>query len=499
MATTWGISSEFGFYRPNLAEIIEDAQQDMKDTFGGELNVGDNSRAGMLVKVQSGREFKVWQQMESVYNSQTKNGAEGDFLDELYAYQGITRNAATFGTGVTVVETDATAEDITEIPVDTTFNATNGLQYLSETSRAISDFVIGYKIQGTTLQTGTYTITITNSDNIITSATYALISNDDADRITFFNNLKTFFDTALPNDTATILVDTTPSDVSFYVGYVLSGSDYLLTGVTETFKMKFGTLRIGNRFSESSVLATESGFNPLAPNNITSMTPTPLGYVSVTNLEDFFSGTDVETDAAFSVRAETQADAPNSGTRPAILAELNAIDSVVGAALDKVVDIGTGVVTVEPILFGGETEDIAQVLYDTQPINNQYIGDISYTVQTEDGKTEDIKFSRGVDLSMSVRVEYSPLNGIPLSTTEQDEIKVAIEAVNSNISVGGTVFNGQLAGAVFDVSPTRFTQMVVKIKLESEPEGSYSTADYIPDAKELPRMSQDRVEIVQIF
>ena len=495
---TWGISAEFGFYRPNLAEIIEDAQQDMKDTFGGELNVGDNSRAGMLVKVQSGREFKTWQQMEAVYNSQTKNGAEGSFLDELYAYQGITRNPATFGTGVTVIETDDTAEDITEIPIDTTFNATNGLQYKSETSRAISDFVRAYKIQGTSLQVGTYTITITNSANIITSATYSLISNDDADRITFFNNLKTFFDEALPNDTSVILIDTTAGDVSFYVGYVLSGSDYLLTGTTEVFKMKFGTLRIGNRFSESSVLATESGFNPLAPNNITSMTPTPLGYVSVTNLEDFFSGTDVESDAAFAVRAETQSDAPNSGTRPAILAELNAIDTVVGASLDKIVNLSTGVVTVEPILFGGETAEIAQVLYDTQPINNQYIGDISYTVQTEDGKTEDIKFSRGVDLNMSVRVEYKPLNGIPLSTDEQDDIKTSIENVNSNISVGGTVFNGQLAGAVFDVNPSRFTEMVVKIKLESEPSGSYSTDDYVPAARELPILSEDRVEIIQI-
>jgi hypothetical protein len=358
--------------------------------------------------------------------------------------------------------------------------------------------VKGYKIDGTSLVAGTYTFTVTNSDNLVTAATYALISNDDADRITFFNNLKTFFDTALPNDTANILIDTTAGSVSFYVGYTLTLGEYLLSGTAETFKLKFGVLRIGNRFSEHSVLATETGFNPLAANSINSMVPTPTGYVSVTNIEDFFSGADVETDAAFSVRAEQQADAPHSGTRPSILAALLAIDEVVGASLDKVVNLVTGLVTVEPIMFGGLTETIAQTLYDTQPINNQYIGDISYVVSTEDGKTETIQFSRGIDLNMSVRVEYKPLNGIPLSAGEQLDIQNSVESVNSNIPVGGTVFNGQLSGAVFDVNPQRFTQLTVKIKLESEPDSSYSTDDYVPDASELPRLAASRVEIVQV-
>lgn len=498
MATTWGIGTEEGFYRPNLSEVIDDVGVDMKDTFGEVLNIGDNSRAGLLVKVQAGREFKVWQQLESVYTSQTKNGAEGGFLDELYAYQGVTRNGKTFGSGNTIVETDSTSSDLAEITIGTLFNSTTGIQYASETSRTMSDYVRGFKITGTTLQVGTYTLTVTNSANVTTAATYALVSNSDADRTTFFNNLKTFFDTALPDDTATTLVDTTVGNVSFYVGFSFVTPNYLLVGTTDVFKLKFGTLRIGNRFSVSSTLATEKGYNPLAANNIISMTPVPTGFVSVTNIENFFSGSDTETDAEFAVRAEAQSDAPTTSTRPAILAALLAIDTVVGASLDKVVDLGTGVVTVEPILFGGETAIIAQTLYNTQPINNQYIGDISYSILTEDGKTETIKFSRGVDLNMSVRVEYKPLNGIPLSTVEQEAIKISVEGVNSNVAVGGTVFNGQLAGAVFDITPQRFQQLVVKIKLETDPEGSYSTADYIPAARELPRMDRTRVEIVQV-
>ena len=501
MPTPWGISSEWGFYRPNLTEIIESIQQDLKDYFGNEINVGDNSVAGILAKMQAGREFKSWQQLEATYNSQTLNGAEGEFLDELYAYQGIPRNAATFGTGAAIVETDSTSENIDEIVAGVTFSSIAGAQYVAETSRTMSDFVKGYKIEGGTLATGTYTFTVTNADNLISSATYALVSNDDADKLTFFNNLKSFFDLAIPNDTTNIIVNSTAGEVSFYVGFtpvVVDGeTEYVLVGTEETFKLKFGVNRIGNRFSEHSVLATETGYNPLAANNINSILPTPDGYVSVTNIENFFSGSDVETDAAYAVRATQQADAPHSGTRPSILAAILAIDEVVGASLDKNVD-SAGVVSVEPIIFGGETEEIAQVLYDTQPANNQYIGDISYTIATEDGKTEVIQFSRGTDLNMSVRVEYKPLNGIPLAASELLAIQNSVEAVNSNIPVGGTVFIGQLSGAVFDANPQRFTQLVVRVKEETDLSYPATPTDFTPDPSELPRLAAERVEIIQI-
>lgn len=496
---TWGISGDYGFYRPNNSEVIEDTQQSLKDTFGNELNVGESSYADKLIKVQANREFKVWQQLEATYNAQTLNGAEGEFLDELHAYQGIPRNGATFGTGEAIVETNSDTNDIEQITTNTTFSTIGGSLFTVETNRTISDHVKGYKIEGDTLQAGSYTFHVTNSYNVETTATYALISNDDVDRLVFFNNLKTFFDSALPDDNTSVMINTTANKVSFYVGFTFSDNDYLFTGTEETFKLKFGSLHIGNRFSEHSVLSNETGYNPVASNNINSITPTPTGYVSVTNIESFFSGSDVETDAAYTVRALQQADAPHSGTRPAILSSLLAIDEVVGASLTKQVDLTTGLVTVEPVIFGGLTEDIAGVLYNTQPINNQYIGDISYLVATEDGKTETIQFSRGTDLKLSVRVEYKPLNGIPLSNAEQTEIQLSVEDVNSNIPVGGTVFNGQLSGAVFEVNPQRFTQLTLKIKLESEPDSSYSTVDYVPQPSELPRLSADRVEIIQVY
>lgn len=495
---TWGISAEHGWYTPNQLEVIEYTQQDLKDILGGELNLGDNSIAGMLAKVQAGREFKVWQQMSSVYFSQTKNGAEGQFVDEMYAYQGVIRNGAVVGSGKVLIETSSDAEDITPIVLDTTINTTTGLQYVAETTRNVSDYVKAYKITGISLTPAIYNFTITNKDNIVYTQQFTLFSNTDNDRTNFLTAIKGVFEVLFPDDIGSMFLDTTPNNVSLFIGFSYIDNEYILKGISEVFKLTFGINRIGNRYTEISCVGIEKGYNPVPPFSVTSIIPTPTGYQSATNVENFFSGSDIETDASFAVRAEQQSDAPNSSTRPAILADLLAIPDVVGASLDKQVSLTTGIVTVEPILFGGTTEDIAIVLYKTQPINNQYIGDITYTVQTEDGKTEDIKFSRGVDLNMSVRIEYKPQNGVPLSVTEKENIAQAIQDVNSVISVGGTVFNGQLSGSVFDTNPTRFSYMIVKVKLATEPDSSYSTQDYTPLGRELPVLSSDRVEIIQI-
>jgi uncharacterized phage protein gp47/JayE len=507
---TFGINPEYGFYMPNLSEVLEDNQTDLKNEYGDQLNLSDNSYFGMAAKVQAGREFKVWQQLQSVYYSQTKNGAEGIFLDEIAATQGVIRNGKTFGTGDVVIEVDKTSDDIAEIVIGTTFNTLAGTQYTSVTSRTMSDYVIGYKIEGATLTVGTYTLTVTNSNNLTSSITAALVSNSDADRLVFFNNLKAFFDSALPNDTATILINTEAGKVGFYVGFNLVLTDYLLSGTTSVFKLKQGVNRIGNRFSRSAVIAVEKGYFPLSSGNIKSILPTPTGYVSVTNIAQFFSGSDVETDSAFSIRTEQQSDAPNTGTKPAILAELLAIPEVVGADLDKVVSPTTGVVTVEPILFGGFPEDIARVLYNTQPVNNHYIGDISYSITTEDGKVEVIKFTYGTDLNLSVRISYKPLNGIPLTTNEKILMQEAIESINGSLSAGSAVFNGQLAGLVFDVNPKRFIKLIIEVKLETDNESLYTDEDYLPSAfvsprppavifsRELPRLAASRVEIVQV-
>ncbi len=492
----WGIT-EYGFYRPTLAELIVEGQNSMKAAMGGNWNVGDNSHSGMLIKAEAGAQSKVWQALESVYYSQTKAGAEGKFLDERYTYFGISRRGATAGSGDALVETDHTATDVTEVVAGSVFSGTNGVQYKSTDTVSVQSQVKAYKIEGDSLAIGNYTFKVTTLNGTVHEGTYALTANDNAARATFFNNLKSFFDSIFYTETSKVLIDITSSEFAFYVGFTLSGGAYNPTGMSDRFQLSFPSNRIGNRFTEVNATATQTGYKPLEVGGILGVLPTPLGYVSTTNLVAFNSGSEVESDAEFNVKGENRSDTPRSSTRPSIVGNMLKVNGVVAFALDKTVD-ASGKVTNTPIVLGGSTADIAEELYRTQPVNNTYSGTTSYTVTTADSKTEVIKFTRATEVNRSVRVQYSPVNGNTLTDAEVSSIKAAVEAVKNNINIGGKVFNGQLEGAVFSTNPKRFLNLVVMSKEDIEPDSAYTSNDYTPLPSQHPVLSADRVEVVRV-
>lgn len=242
---------------------------------------------------------------------------------------------------------------------------------------------------------------------------------------------------------------------------------------------------------------TETGFNPLGVGGIASISIPPLGYVSVTNLSEFSSGTDVETDAAFVERARSEVDSPRSATRTAIVAGLLAnVEGVEKVKFNKTVS--TGIVTIVPVIIGGEIADIAQELYRSQPINNVYSGDIQYTVDTEDDDQEVISFSRGVQQQLSVRVRYKTTSNTELTTSEKSTASTNLLDVSESWQLGDKIFNFSLMSAVSSAaSYGRFNSLVVEVKKIEEPDTSYSNLDYQADPTELPDLISDNITFVQ--
>lgn len=493
----WGITST-GFYRPTLDEITIYLQETMRDIMGSSWDISDSSRSGMLIKAEAGLQNKVWQQAEATYYSQTKNGAEGNFLDERYSYFGVLRKGASAGSGEALIETDKSASDISEIISTSLFAGDNGIQYKADTTVFIKNQVQAYKISGTTLSAGTYSYKITNRTGSVFTAVYSLLSNSDVDRLLFFNNLSTFFKSIFTEEQDRILIDSTSGNTGLYIGFSLFNNVYSVIGMSDTVDFEFTTsYRIGNRFTSVSCTAIEVGYNPLSIGGITGVLPTPYGFVSATNIQPFSSGAEIQSDAEYSTLGEVRSDAPKSSTRSAIYAKMLDVEGVTAFALEKVVSVG-GIVSNTPLVLGGTTPDIAQALYESQAADNVYSGATSYTVGTEDGRTEVIKFTRAIELKRSVRIKYTPINGITLSSTEITNIKNAIENVNGNLGIGSTEFNGQLAGAVFDTNPSRFVSMSVETKNESDPDTSYTSTDFTPSMEQLPLFSAERVEVIRI-
>lgn len=481
-----------GFNRSSLQELISELEKDFQDGFSNpQISVEDNENLGQLIKIFSNRENLVWQAMEQSYNSQTINGAEGPYLDEIFARNGIFRENATSGSGFAVVETNSSAIDSTQIVAGTLFNGENGVQYSSPSSVPVSQRVTAYKLDATSIALGSYTLTVKNRVTDVTfNDTFNLSSGATTARQTFIDNIRTF------------LQSVNPSETNIYEsasGLILSwgfDSAFKLRGLEQSVDFQ-SSPSLGNRYTLVEAVATTTGLNPLQAEQIVSMSILPTGYVSVTNINPFSSGTDVETDAAFVERARTVSNNPRSATRPAIVSGL--LQNVAGiekVKFDKV--INSGVVGVTPIVIGGEIADIANELYRTQPINNSYLGTIATDVSTEDGETESIRFTRGVSQALNIRVTYSTDINTPLTETETNTAITNLTDFSEQWQLGETIFNFQLLSAVSSAQGNlgRFKSLLVEVKKEGDPDTSYSNADYVAASNELPTLKSEDIQFV---
>lgn len=469
------------FTRQNTSQIIEQMEQEFQQAFNNpSFTVEDNENIGQLIKVHADRENRLQQTIEMIYDQTTFNGLEGSFLDNAYSLSGIFREPATAGSGDAVVQTDINASDTTPIATGTLFNGNNGVQYRSPATNLVSSRVTAYRLNATNMPLATYNFTITNrqTDEVFTQS-ITLAQGTNTARLAFLNSLLTFLQTVNTGET-NLRVDV--PTLTLYYGFNV-GND--LVGLAQTVNFSV-TPNLGNRYTLVECVATETGFNPLPARSIESMSILPTGYVSVTNISAFSSGTEIETDAAFIERASQLVDNPDASTRDAIVSGLlTRVQGVQTVRLNKAVT--GGIVSVNPIVIGGEIQDIANELYRTQPINNIYTGTISATVATLDDDTETISFTRGEVRNLNIRIRYVSVTNTPLTTTEQTTVNNALVALSESWNLGQTIFNATLAQTVFSsLSSGRLSRLIVETKETTQPDSSYSANDYIAASNVLP-------------
>ena len=345
----------------------------------------------------------------------------------------------------------------------------------------VANRVTAYRLDVSTAPLATYNFTVTNrqTDQVLTKS-ITLANTTVVARDAFINTLKDFLKSVNPEEK-----NIYTSYPFLYYGFNQAND---VVGLEQTVNFAV-TPSLGNRYTLVECVATETGFNPLPAQSIESMNILPVGYVSVSNINAFSSGTDIETDAAFIEKSSQLSDSVNStSTRDAVVSGL--LRNVIGVQtvrIDKTVSGGK--VTVTPIVIGGEIQDIANELYRTQPVDNIYSGEISATVTTLDDGEETIRFTRGVEVNLNIRVKYKTTNNTSLSESEKESITDSLVAFGESWGLGETIFNYSLAQAVgSSVSVNRFSRLVVEVKESGQPEDSYSTNDYIALSNELPKL-----------
>lgn len=499
MATKYGLT-DAGFQLPAYSDLTEETKASLRAVFGENFNTGTNSIADKFSSIFNEREYQLYMLMADVYSAQTLQGAEGIYLDDLLGKRGIFRNGKTKSTGTIQLTVDSTVP-YNMIYGQSAYTFDDGnFQQASDTQ--VAGNIVAMEITNSMWSTGTYALTIQNqNDQTIRTMTYNLTSTvaGSTSLNTFMANIKQFIidNTILANQDR-IFIDTVNGGMK--IGYNSAGA---LIGLNSRVDLRFSPL-VGNKTISVDLISVEAGALTREANSIRSMSPVPSGFVGITNLVAFIDGSDVETDNEYKIRAILVTSGNGKATRPAVLAAL-LDDNVEGLERVKIFNNNTDVTNAMGIpkykfmvvCYGGTTEEISQVLYDTIALSNNTYGDVFYDITTEDGEIERIYHSKAAARQLAIRVSYK---GKPISTSEQATIAAGMKQIVDSLNIADTLYNIQLLSSVgVAVSPGRFTRIVVEVKDKDAPDSSYTSQDITALYDELFTLSSDDVTTVQII
>lgn len=110
-----------------LADVRDDIEAALREAFGDGINLGDESPFGVITAIMSERYSLLWEILESVYQASFPNTSFGIYLDELVAFNGIVREAATRSVvDLTFQRSTATGTGDVLVPIGTQVTAPGG-------------------------------------------------------------------------------------------------------------------------------------------------------------------------------------------------------------------------------------------------------------------------------------------------------------------------------------------------------------------------------------
>lgn len=498
---SYGLTSA-GFVIPTLETIIAERLERCKEKYGEDFQAADDNILWQHELIDAERELQAWQMQEAVYYAQTVSGAEGIYLDDALGLRGFYRDKATASNGYVVITSDNTISNEQLMPTTTNFNSNTGVIYRPDTVTTFSDRVVGQLITyDDFVGFRNYTFSYNDAD---TGTGYTLVASvDGSNNVQVTNYMFTIRNSLLANTSLTedevFITDTNTDNVALYIGYSTDGS---LVGVSKPSNYKIEPV-IGLKSSSFFVIANKVGFYPLSSGGIISASPSNVAYSEVTNLEQFSSGSNVESDTIYRLKAASQTGGTALGSEARLIEALEEVDGVVSATIFPNPSVtpkgGVDGASFEAVVTGGATADIAEAIYKNKAITDNTSGQISYGVLKANGVSETISFSRSTTVTLNVKVNYTTTTGVVLSSAEQDTIKSALETFSDSFTIGGKVFNFSLMSTVSNtLSTNRLDNLIVEVKRTTDPESAYTTANIQAENREIFTIDGDDVIFTRI-
>uniref|UniRef100_A0AAU8GEE0 Baseplate wedge subunit n=1 Tax=Salmonella phage vB_SEnST11_KE22 TaxID=3161173 RepID=A0AAU8GEE0_9CAUD len=497
MAAQYGLN-DYGFAIPSLDDLIADTKQSLIRTFGENFNTQANTVVDKLTTILNEREYQLILLAAAVYSAQTLAGAEGIYLDELLGRRGIYRRGKTRGSGTIQMVVNNTVP-YNMIYSASTYSIDSGNFVLTQDT-PVAGNILAQQILNQDWVLGNYTFQMINQNDGSTKSMNLTLSNkvpNSPQLNAFMSSIKDFIvDNSTQLNEDRIFIDSAGG--SMYIGY---DANKKMIGLNSRVDFRSSPV-VGQRTITLEVIAAEAGAISREANTVTNITPTPSGFISMTNMTAFNDGSDVETDTDYKVRASQSTAAGAAATRPAVI---SAVLNVEGVSKVRVFSNNTGetdqygvpAYKFETVVYGGSTEEISEALYNTIALSNATYGNVFYDVTTEDDQTERIYHSKAQARELAIRVRYK---GKLLSVTEQNTIKDALKAVVDPLNIADTLYNIQLVSAVgSSISPGRFTQLLVDVKNADQPDSAYTNSDVVAGMTEVFALDTDDITFQQII
>lgn len=498
--------TEYGFVRKTLQEILTSMKTNVKTKLGSDWNVETGTIEDQFISVFAEECDEVWQGLEGVVSSNTVSGAEGTYLDDVYARQGVYRQDKTKGGGNIILQSN-----LSTLALGSTYNAgavvsaTNSILYNTLESVTLDNYASCYKIAASQIVIGTeYTFSIYNS-NFPSTSTFIRKAVSDSDKTQMLLDLVSFINEVILDTPAKAYYDSV-NRIAF-VGYNSSNNlpnPFPNKRLYVNVSPKTGT--IGHSVD---IEAQTSGYYPLSPNNLTGISPTYTGYDSVVNYVELSSGSEVQTDAEFRLSALNIKDTSIAGTPDALKSALLKLEGVSSVEVfenptkDYIYDVSSNLVC-EPysynvVVLGGTDKDVATAIYKKGYGNTKRYGAYSTTITNINGQSVVVEYTRANIFDVGVEVGYTTKDNSPLSEQEKNAISANLIGIVSGLDIGGYVVPKQLEAAMYQsVTFGRLLDVVVQLKDLTLVSPTFTTNKLLADYDEKPRLLSDNLTFRRI-
>jgi len=489
-----GKITSYGYERKSLPDILTSLRNKVKSKLGNSWDVRTGSVTDQFLSVFALELDEVEQGLEGVVATQTLNGAEGIYLDNILNQQGVYRKGLSAGGGDTVVFTSY-ANANTTIPTTTIFNATNSIQYKPITNITVDKYMGCYQLKESDIVVGTtYVFKAYNSSASSFAPTLSVTASSVADKVRVMNELVTYFNNNILDKPADCYYDV--SNKELFVGFKQLDNTPLPFQDNNLFLEVSPS--VGVVGTVVPVIASTKGFYPLKANNITSINPTYTGYVGVTNPNDFDSGTTTQTDAEFRSQAASIKNANLSGTLDSVLDGLSDLRGVTAVRIysnpefTRLKDYQNTTIcdpyTYNCVVEGGRDVDIGEVIVKKAPFNTKSFGSDSVTVYDSNNNAITVKYSKCYSFDYTVKVSYKTKDNSVLLESERNIINTNLRNITLQMQIGEPVSVDWIKAVVYQSLPIgRLVSVSVELLDLTRP-STFTPFDLLVEYNKRPRI-----------